>query len=180
MKKTIVTALLVYFCFLLQTGVFQWISFGGIMPNLLLILTASFGFMSGEKTGLLTGFACGFLADLFCVYGAGNGSGELIGYYALLYMLIGYLNGKFTRMFYPDDLKLPLFLITVSDLSLNLICYCVMFLLRARLSFGYYFLHIILPEAVYTLIVAFLAYPLLLAVHKRIWPSERGSNESPC
>lgn len=178
MKKAIVMTLLIFLCFLLQTGVFQWISFGGIMPNLLLILTASFGFMCGEKTGLLTGFACGFLADIYSAYGTGTGTGDLIGFYALLYMLIGYYNGKFTRLFYPEDLKLPLALIAASDVSLNLVCYCVMFLLRARLRAGYYFLHIILPEAVYTLIIAFLAYPLFLAVVKRQNRAERGGNET--
>ncbi len=177
MKKGIVTALLVFFCFLLQTGVMERISFGGIMPNLLLILSASFGFMCGERTGLLTGFFCGFLADIFSAYGAGGGYGDLIGFYALLYMMIGYWNGKCTRMFYPEDLKLPLFLITVSDLALNLVCYCVMFLLRARLNLGYYFLHIILPEAVYTLIISFIAYPVFLAVAKRLDKPQRGSDE---
>ena len=38
-----------------------------------------------------------------------------------------------------------------------------MFLMRARLDIGYYLLHIILPEAVYTIVVAFIFYPLLFA-----------------
>ena len=49
MKKSIVTALLVFICFLLQTCVCPWFSFGGIVPNLLILLTAASGFMNGEK-----------------------------------------------------------------------------------------------------------------------------------
>lgn len=52
-----------------------------------------------------------------------------------------------------------------------------MFLMRARLDIGYYLLHIILPEAVYTIVVAFIFYPLLLLLHKWLWCADRGSTE---
>ena len=50
-----------------------------------------------EKEGTYIGFACGLLLDIF-------GSG-ILGFYALLYMYIGYINGCFRKMFYPEDLK---------------------------------------------------------------------------
>ncbi len=177
MKRFIVTALLVWMCFLLQTSVCPWFAFGGIVPNLLIILTASFGFMHGEKAGIWTGFACGLLVDIFAANGGTNGNGDMLGFYAFLYLLIGYGNGKFNRMFYPEDIKLPLLMITASDLSLNAVCYLVMFLMRARLDVGYYFLHIILPEAVYTIIIAFVFYPLLLFINKKLEKAERGSTD---
>ena len=87
--------------------VFQGLDFGGIVPNLMIVLTASFGFMRGEKTGLLIGFFCGLLVDIFFA--------SVIGFYALLYMYIGYMNGKFAQIFYPQDIKLPVALILCSD-----------------------------------------------------------------
>lgn len=176
MKRIIVTAVLVFLCFLVQTGICPWISFGGIKPNLLIILTAAFGFMRGEKTGIWVGFACGFFVDLFTVYG-GDMGGDVFGLYALLYMLIGYMNGKCHQMFYPEDIKLPLLMIVASDLSLNVICYMMSFLLRARLDISYYFLHIMLPEAVYTIMIAFLFYPLFLFINKKLEKAERGSTD---
>ena len=56
MKRGIITAILIFICFLLQCTVFRSLAFGGIVPNLLIVLTASFGFMRGEKTGLIIGF----------------------------------------------------------------------------------------------------------------------------
>lgn len=47
----------------------------------------------------------------------------MIGFYALLYMYAGFLNGCFKKMFYPDDIKLPMLLIAGSDLSYNLFIY---------------------------------------------------------
>lgn len=63
------------------------------------------------------------------------------------------------------------------DLCVNFVCYLIMFLMRARLDIGYYLLHIILPEAVYTIVVAFIFYPLLLLLHKWLWCADRGSTE---
>ncbi len=144
MKRFIVSVFFIIICFLLQTTVFKGLSFGGIVPNLMIILTASFGFMRGEKTGLIMGFCCGFLIDIFF--------GSVLGLNAMIYMYIGYANGKFNRIFYPDDIKLPLILILVSDL-----------------------LHIILPEMVYTIFITLLLYPLILWINKKIEASEKRS-----
>ena len=64
MKKYLVTALLTLVCFILQSAILPVLDFGGIMPNLLVVFVAACGFMNGEKYGLVTGFACGLLADI--------------------------------------------------------------------------------------------------------------------
>lgn len=167
MKRFTVSVLLIIMCFLLQTTVFQWIDFGGIVPNLMIILTASFGFMRGERTGLLFGFFCGLLVDIFFA--------NVLGLNAMIYMYIGYTNGKFNRVFYPEDIKLPLFLILLSDFSYGFIYYFVLFLMRGRFQIGYYFIHIILPEMVYTILITLLLYPLILWLNKKIEDSEKRS-----
>ncbi len=139
MKRFIVTAFFIFICFLLQCTVFRALAFGGIVPNLLIVLTASFGFMRGEKNGLLIGFFSGLLVDIFFV--------SVIGFYALIYMYIGYANGKFSAIFYPEDIKLPITLILCSDFLYGLTCYVILFLLRAKFDFSYYLVHIILPES---------------------------------
>ena len=37
--------------------------------------------------------------------------GSLFGFYALLYMYIGYLNGFFCKVFYDDDIKVHIVLV---------------------------------------------------------------------
>lgn len=148
-----------------QTTVFQGIDFGGIVPNLMIVLTASFGFMRGEKTGLIMGFACGFLADVFF--------GNVLGLNAMIYMYIGYANGKFNRIFYQEDIKLPLGLIFMSDLAYGFLYYITLFLMRKRFNIRYYFFHIILPEVVYTILVTLLLYPLVLWINKKLEESEK-------
>ena len=112
MRRTITVGLLIFACFLLQSSVFTRLDLGGITPNLLIVLTASFGFMRGEKEGMFIGFICGLLMDIFFA--------EYMGLYSLIYLYIGFFNGKFKKIFYPDDIKLPISLIIFSDLIYGL------------------------------------------------------------
>lgn len=90
-KRILICAVLITVCFLLETTVFQKLAFASIIPNLLIIVTSSFGFMRGQKEGMIIGFFCGLLKDIL--------GGNLLGFYALIYMLIGYGNG-FSREYF--------------------------------------------------------------------------------
>ena len=167
MLKIVVSAFFIIISFLLQGTVFQMLNFGGIVPNLLIIVTASYGFMRGKKNGLLIGFFSGLLMDIFF--------GSILGYYTLIYMYIGYFNGIFRKSFFPEDIKLPLLLIIGSDFIYNIICYTLSFLLKGRLTFGIYFMNIIIPELVYTIVVTCLFYPILLKIEGRLdWREKEG------
>ncbi len=158
MKRVIVEILIIIIAFILQSTVFRTISLGGIVPNLLIIITSAFGIMRGRKEGMLTGFVCGLLIDIFF--------GSIIGFYALVYMVIGYLNGIFQSLFYPEDVKLPMILISLSEVVYCFICYVFLFLLRSRLHLGYYIVHIILPEIVYTIVATIVLYRGILYVNE--------------
>lgn len=164
LRKVVVTVFIIV-CFLLQCTVFRGLAFAGIIPNLMIILTSSFGFMRGEEEGLVIGFFCGLLSDIFF--------GEFLGFYALVLMYIGFLNGKFSRIFYPEDIKLPIALIVISDLSYGVLCYVLMFLLRGRFHFSYYFTRVILPEALYTIVVTMFLYPVILKVNQKLEAREK-------
>lgn len=166
MKRNIVLVFVILISFVLQTTLFQYLNFGGISPNLLIIVTASYGFMYGRRYGMVTGFFCGLLMDIFY--------GNVLGFYALIYLYIGAANGVFQRIFYHNDITLPLILISVSDFVHSLVCYVLLFLLRGRFHFGFYLKNIIVPEIVYTILVTVFLYPLILLlnlsldnIHKR-------------
>ena len=158
MFRKIVVVLIVILGFLLQGTVFSGISMGGIVPNILIILTSSFGFMRGKNEGMAIGFMCGLILDIFF--------GDILGFYALLYMFIGYLNGFFKSIFYPEDIKLPMILIAASELAYCFLCFVFLFMLRGKFNLGYYFVHIFLPEIAYTILVTLIVYKLILWVNE--------------
>ncbi len=167
MKRPIVTALIILVCFLLESTIFQAMSFASVSPNLLIIVTASFGFMRGKKEGMLVGFFSGLIFDVFF--------SEWVGLYALIYMLLGYVNGFFKQIFYPEDIKLPLILIGVSDfLYGNVIC-LLMFIMRSKFHYVYYLMNIIIPELIYTILVTLVFYQIILYLNQRLESEEKRS-----
>ena len=167
MRRKVTVFIIIAICYLLQTTLFQALSFASISPNLLVIVVSAFGFMRGKKEGLYIGFFCGLLLDVF--------SGSIIGINALLYMYIGYVNGSFRKLFYPEDVKLPMLLIAGSDVVCNLLVYFFFFLFRNRLDFKYYFLNIILPELVYTMLVTIFLYVIILKINQKLEAIEKRS-----
>ena len=152
-RRVILISLTIFACFLLQTSIFSRFRIAGVVPNVLIIITSSFGFMRGRRYGGIVGFCCGILMDLF--------NSSLFGMYALFFLLIGYLNGLFRKVFYGDDMKLPLLFVAVSDLMYGLFVFVFMFLRRSRVDIGFYFMNIMMPEMVYTICVTIPLYFVL-------------------
>ncbi len=167
MLRKIIVFFLIFISFLLETAVFSHFALAGIVPKFTIILTSAFGFMRGEKEGMIIGFCCGLLSDIYF--------GDVLGFYALILTYIGYINGKFSRIFYPEDIKLPIALIIISDLSYGVVCYILLFLLRSRLDFGYYFTSVILAEALYTIVVTVFVYPIILKINQLLEAREKRS-----
>lgn len=167
MKRKLITFCIIIICFLMECTIFHRLSFASIKPNLLIIITSSFGFMRGKKEGLAVGFLSGFLTDVFW--------GNTLGFYTLLFSVIGYLNGSFRRLFYDDDIKLPITLIAVSELIYGLVTYFCMYLLRGDFAFEAYLRQIIMPELVYTILVTLILYQIILHINKKLEAEEQRS-----
>ena len=105
------------------------------------------------------GFITGILLDLF--------GGGILGFYALIYTWIGYGAGYAYRIFYDDDIKTPLLLIAGADLMYGLYQYITTFLIRGRIHFFFYLRRIIIPEMIYTVILAVFIYQLNFYINRK-------------
>ena len=166
-RRVVVTAVIMLAAYLLQCTVFPSLEIAGIKPNLMLIVTASFGFMRGPREGMFVGFASGLLIDIKY--------GDMIGFYALIYLAAGFVNGLFEQIYFDEDIKLPLFLIAGSDFVYGLVVYFLTFLLRSDFDFLYYLNRIIVPETIYTIAVTLVVYPLLLLINHKLEAEEKRS-----
>ena len=116
------------------------ISIASIKPNLLIILTVSFGLMRGKIRHAYRIF-CGLLTDIFF--------NSIIGFQCAD-LSLGWV---FQRLFIPihdDDIKTPLFLISISDLIYGIVQYGFMFLMRGRIHFFLCYLGVDLAGGAYT------------------------------
>lgn len=135
--------------FILQTAVMPRLSLSST-PNLCLVFVSMMGFMRGRKTGALTGLMAGLWLDLF--------SAQLFGTYTLIYMLLGYLNGFFRKIYFGDSIRLPVILTAATDLIYGIAVYLVFFLPKGHADIYYYFFNVMMPEMVITVICALVLY----------------------
>ena len=159
-KRILINILFILLAFTIQNCVFPLLPFLAATPNLLLILTFSFGFMHGKEAGMLYGVLSGLMLDLFY-------SGPF-GFYTLIYLYIGYLNGIFTKYYYEDYITLPLILSVLNSLSYSMYIYIFRFLIRGRMNLPYYFRNIMLPEIIFTSVTTLLIYRLFLSASRRV------------
>ena len=93
-RRIAVTAAAILIAYVLQCAVFPALAVANIKPNLMLIITASFGFMRGPREGMFVGIASGLLIDIQY--------GDMIGFYALVYLLAGSSRGIRQRHLQAD------------------------------------------------------------------------------
>lgn len=160
MKRIIINLVLMVLAFTIQTCVFPMIPFLSASPNLLLILTFSFGFIHGSWAGILYGLFAGLLSDLFY-------SGPF-GFYMLIFIYIGYINGICTKYYYEEYITLPLLLCIGNELMYNMYMYVFRFLFRGKLNLFYYFRKIMLPEIIFSLVTTLFIYRLFLFISRKL------------
>lgn len=152
-NKIIIHIGLVFFAFFIQTSIFPLIPFLSCSPNLLLIITFSYGLIYGEYIGILTGIFCGLLCDMYF-------NGEF-GLYILIYSVIGYLNGVLNASFYEDSIVLPMMLACVNGFIYNFYVYIMHFLIRRKFDIPFYIFKVMLPNVLFTLIATVIIYKFL-------------------
>ena len=176
MKKlriVLLVFIIIISCFILQTSILPMILSSDITPNLMIIVTASYGFMFGDRKGMCIGLVCGLLSDIYF--------GPLIGFEAGVYAVIGYFSGKFQKILYVEDLAFPLSLIAVCDFVYGILTFVFLFAMRNRLFMRAFLMQRMLPEMVYTLLAALPLYPLLRFLYNKYMrkkhhnPLEQGS-----
>lgn len=157
-NRILINAVLLIAAFLLQTSVFPFIPLFSTAPNLLVILVFSIGFIYGSFTGMLCGLFSGFLLDMFY--------DVPYGFFILIFIFIGFLNGFFTNYFYDDYLTLPVLLCVFSETFYNGAVFFLRYLTSGVFNFGYSFVHVFLPELIFSVMITFLLYKVFLKANR--------------
>ena len=93
----------------------------------------------------------------------------------ILYMILGYCNGFFHRLYLVEDVLLPMLIILIDDLFFNFATYIIFFLLRNRLEFSTYLKDIILPEIIYTALITLFVFKFFVFVNKTLKRLEKAN-----
>ena len=151
-----VTALIIFVNFILQTTLFPLLAIRGIFPNTALIIVTSYALLRGSKAGAIVGGFSGLLMDIFF--------SKMIGFYTLLYLVIGLLFGRSQKTFYRENYLLPVIFCTASTIIFQAVLYITGFMFRGEGNILYFLFSILVPELVYTAIVTIIVYRILFGI----------------
>ena len=160
MRRFIADVAFLIVIFAVQNCIFPFIPFLSVSPNLVLILTFSYGFIYGPRQGILYGLMAGILMDFF--------HSGAFGIFTLFFMWIGYMNGRLSKYYYENYITLPLFLCVINEFLYNLYVYFYRFLSRGKMDFPFYFRSIVLPEIIITLLFTLLIYRFFLWYNRKL------------
>jgi len=126
------------------------IAIGGAQPDLLLYFVVFIGIFKKPVWGLGAGAVVGIIADLLI--------GKYIGLHILSYMITGYLVAYFGGQFYKDNYIIPAATVFAGGCVAG---FCYVFFsqfIALDLPFWYSLWHLVLPNAIYSAVVAPLIY----------------------
>jgi rod shape-determining protein MreD len=106
-QRRILTIVVLYIvAVIFQYGILNNLGWGIFCPQLLLFFPIYGGILDGSKTGMILGGISGLLMDLVI--------GRFIGIGIIVWLLIGWLAGKYGSPFYKENYILPLLSVAIS------------------------------------------------------------------
>ncbi len=136
-----------------------------ISPNTMLVLVISYSIARNDIEGALFGFVNGLLFDIFF--------GRIIGFYALIGLLIGFIAAKPFKELSPNNFIMPSVMVFSMTIIYETSFYIFGFLLRGRTDFLFYLINIILPEAIFNCVISLAIYPIIYFINKRLEEHEK-------
>jgi rod shape-determining protein MreD len=156
MNKALPTTLALITAIVLQIAIAPQIAVFGVVPNLVFLVVVTLALVEGPVAGCAAGFAGGLLFDLL--------GSSVVGPYALVFCVVGYLAGLLEANLFAESWLLPVTVVFVAGLGSEISYGVIMAVLDAGQPFGGAFLRIMLPGAVYNTVLVVLLYPLLAKV----------------
>lgn len=159
MNKILPTAVALFVAVILQIALAPQLALWGIVPNLVFLVIVTLAVLEGPVAGSVAGFVGGLLFDLL--------GASVVGPYALVFSLVGYVAGLLKANLFAEGWLLPVTVVFVAGLGAEVAYGILMTVLDVGLPFWQTFLRIMLPGAVYNTALAVLLYPVLSRVLRR-------------
>lgn len=162
MNKFIPAAIALAAAAVLQIALAPYLAIFGVVPKFLFVVVVVIALTEGSVAGCVAGFSAGLLLDLL-------GSG-VVGPYALVMCVVGYLAGMLHANLFAEGWLLPVTTVFVASLGTELSYGIILSVLGLSGSFWHSLFTVMLPGAIYNTALALVTYPWLA----RLLRADRG------
>lgn len=166
MKLRIFTLILIsIFNLIISSSMPLYVPHFTVLPNCMLIIIVCYAILRDDVEGTLFGFFNGLLFDIFF--------GRVIGFYAFLGLITGFLSAKPFKEFNSNNVFTPTVIIFTVSMFYESVFYFFSFLFRGRTDYFFYLTNIILPEAILNLLFGIPIYFILYLINSKLEEHEK-------
>jgi len=158
MARLSVIAFILISNIVVQSAVFPFIEIYGIKPDTLLVLVVSFALLSGNPLSAIVGLFGGIIQDLMY--------GHALGFYTAQYMIVGYLAGLLYKRLPQGRVAMPVVVTALASILRGAVMLAYLFFTNTDLPLFYFVFYVLLPEVVYTTLVAPLIFYGMTRLYK--------------
>lgn len=156
-RRWIFLASTVLLAFILQIAVMPQFKLFGVQPDLILVVAVVVAVQEGPVQGAIVGFCGGMLMDIV--------SPQVMGVGAFSETVAAFLAGMLKEFFMTYSILLPVllvFIVTILELSVNQL---TLLMLGQENLPPFNMLGLILPSALYNVLVVLVVYPVMRRFH---------------
>ena len=150
---------------LIQSTILDWISIGGVKPDISLVILIFIAHKRGSMTGQVSGFCAGLIQDFLSL--------SPLGFHSLIKTILGYIYGLLTENIFVDPIFTPMILVGVGTLMKGLLSALTGTLFAIPSASFAYFTGRLWIELGYNVIFA----PIVFALMGRIFIYKRKDEE---
>jgi len=136
--------------FILQAAVAPHMAIMGAEPDIILIVTALYGFTFGPTIGALVGFSGGLLGDLL--------AGPHVGLGLISKSIVGFFAGMVQKTIFVENILLPMLAIFVATWLNEFVYVGFLFLFGDVFPIKQVVLQVVLPSAIYNAVLTPFVY----------------------
>jgi rod shape-determining protein MreD len=170
MRKFIVTFIILVLNFCLQSTWFQGVSLFGIKFNTGILFIIFFAILRGENEGAIIGFFTGLMQDIMF--------GKIIGFYALIGMLLGFFTAYLSKEFVKENFIVAVLFGFLGTICYEFIVYFFLIFTKGDLNIWVNILKVVLPEAVGNLLLTIPFYRLTQYIENKVKVKEIKPNNT--
>jgi len=131
---------------------------GHVTPDLILIMTISYGLLKGSDDGLVFGLCAGLFLDLI--------AGGLIGIKTISKLAAGFAAGFMEKNIFKDNLLVPIIAVFIGTIVFESFSIIMYIAFKANLNFFTIFIARIIPLAFINALIAPIIYYFLLRLER--------------
>jgi rod shape-determining protein MreD len=157
-RNKIITLLIFFIFFILQTTVFEKIKVYNVKPNIIIVLIICYSLAKGSIRGGTIGLIAGIVIDII--------TGKIFGLHTFICFYTGLLAGLLYKRFFRESYMVIIVTTFVFTIFYEFLFYFMKYYIWTETGFGYAMKMIILPEAIYNSILVVPVRFLLLKIDK--------------